>query len=64
MATHSSILAWEIPWREEPGGLHSPWGRRESDTTVSLTHTFTLTFDTVIVILHNKGSSFMREAME
>ena len=21
MATHSSILAWEIPWREEPGGL-------------------------------------------
>ena len=29
-----------------------------------LTHTFTLTFDTIIVILHNKGSSFMREAME
>ena len=26
MATHSSILAWEIPWREELGGLHSPWG--------------------------------------
>ena len=23
MATHSSILAWEIPWMEEPGGLHS-----------------------------------------
>ena len=23
MATHSSILAWEIPWTEEPGGLHS-----------------------------------------
>ena len=21
MATHSSILAWEIPWREEPGGI-------------------------------------------
>ena len=27
MATHSSILAWEIPWTEEPGGLH-PWGHR------------------------------------
>ena len=50
MATHSSILAWRIPWTEEPGGLYSPWGRRESDTTeqVSLhfnstkkaTHTF------------------------
>ena len=23
MATHSSILAWEIPWREEPGSLPS-----------------------------------------
>ena len=23
MATHSSILAWEIPWTEEPGGLYS-----------------------------------------
>jgi len=23
MATHSSILAWEIPWTEEPGGLWS-----------------------------------------
>ena len=23
MATHSSILVWKIPWREEPGGLQS-----------------------------------------
>ena len=23
LATHSGILAWEIPWTEEPGGLHS-----------------------------------------
>ena len=23
MATHSSILAWEMPWTEEPGGLQS-----------------------------------------
>ena len=30
MATHSSILAWEVPWTEEPGGLYSPWGRKES----------------------------------
>ena len=27
IATHSSILAWEIPWTEEPGRLH-PWGCR------------------------------------
>ena len=32
MATHSSILAWEIPWTEEPAG-YSPWGFRESDMT-------------------------------
>ena len=32
VATHSSILAWRIPWTEEPGG-HSPRGRQESDTT-------------------------------
>ena len=32
IATHSSILAWEIPWAEEPGGL-SAWGHKESDTT-------------------------------
>ena len=28
MATHSSILAWRIPWTEEPGGLQSV-GRKE-----------------------------------
>ena len=32
MAIHSSILAWRIPWTEEPGGLPS-MGRTESDTT-------------------------------
>ena len=26
MAPHSSILAWKIPWTEEPGVLYSPWG--------------------------------------
>ena len=26
MATYLSILAWEIPWTEEPNRLHSPWG--------------------------------------
>ena len=32
MATHSSILAWEIPWPEKPGGLQS-MGSQESDRT-------------------------------
>ena len=39
MATHSSILARKIPWTEEPRGLCSPWGSKESDTTEHRTHT-------------------------
>ena len=35
MATHSSILAWRIPWTEEPGGLQSV-GCKELDTTEQL----------------------------
>ena len=27
MATHSSILAWESPWTEEPGGLQFGWSQ-------------------------------------
>ena len=34
MATLSSILAWEISWREEPGG--SPWGCKKSGVTFRL----------------------------
>ena len=37
MATHSSILAWEFPWTEKPGGLQST-GSQESDTTKRLNH--------------------------
>ena len=33
MVTHSSTLAWRIPWTEEPGGLYSPLGCIELDTT-------------------------------
>ena len=39
MATHSSILAWEIPWTET-GRLYSPWHHKES-TTEQLTHILT-----------------------
>ena len=39
MATYTSILAWRIPWTEEPGEL-SPWGRKELDTTKRLTLSF------------------------
>ena len=37
MATHSSILAWKMPWTDKPGG---PWGCKELDTTEHVyTHT-------------------------
>ena len=41
MATHSSTLAWRIPWTEEPGG-YSPQGRKESDTTEANWHAHTV----------------------
>ena len=41
MATHSNILAWRIPWTEEPGGLHTVQGVTESRTQLS---DFTFTF--------------------
>ena len=36
MATHSSNLAWKIPWTQEPGAGYCPWGLKESDTTEPL----------------------------
>ena len=41
MATHSRILAWKIPWTEEPGRLQS-MGSHESDTTEQLHFHFPL----------------------
>ena len=45
METHSSILAWRIPWTEEPGGLHTvhAWCHKELDANEQLTHTQTQT---------------------
>ena len=40
MATQSSILAWRIPWTEEPGC--SPLGRKESDMSELLTLLYTV----------------------
>ena len=45
MATHSTILAWEIPWTEEPGGLKSmesqkSWTQLSNWTTMCVYHNF------------------------
>ena len=42
MANHSSILAWKIPWAEEPGGLQSI-GHKESNMTEVTEHSAVLT---------------------
>ena len=47
MATHSSILAWEIPWTEEAGGRYSLGGSKELSTTEHA--------HTDIVLLHYKS---------
>ena len=41
MATHSSILAWRVPWTEASGGLQS-WGCKESDTTEAISSSIDL----------------------
>ena len=45
MATYSSILAWEIPWTEEPGRLwpmelQKSWTRHSDETTPTTTHLY------------------------
>ena len=64
MATHSRILAWRIPWTEEPGGLQSI-GRKELDMTKATECSTVLRWakylqcgciETVIMVLYNKAS--------
>ena len=62
IATHSSILAWEIPRTEEPGSYsYSPWGHKESDTTERLTHTHTHTHTHTTCL--GKSSAFRKHAI-
>ena len=43
MATHSSMLAWEIPWMEEPGGLQTMESQRVQLDLVTKQQHFRLT---------------------
>ena len=54
MATHSvGILAWRIPWTEEPGMLQS-MGSQESDMTERLsTHTYIIFILSVLILSFN-----------
>ena len=44
MATHSSILAWRIPWTEEPGRLQSMGSQSQTQLKQLSTHTHTHTY--------------------
>ena len=46
MTTHSSILVWEIPWKEEPGGLQSVGSQRVGHDCAHM-HAYTLTLKCV-----------------
>ena len=52
------ILAWRIPWTEEPGGLYSLWGWEESDVTERLNNnTYTHRFSLFTVIRFYKATA-------
>ena len=51
MATHSSILAWEIPWSEEPGGLQSMRSQRVVHDWVSNTFTWLCVLDNFCYVM-------------
>ena len=54
MATHSSILAWSIPWTEKPGGLRSVESKRVEHDRVTNTFTFNFQFKKIIIIKQPK----------
>ena len=56
MATQSSILAWEIPWTEEPGGLQPMRHVQESDMIERLTSSLHLYNDGITDFLNMSRS--------
>ena len=57
MATHSSILAWEIPWREEPDGLQSIGLQRVEHNLVTKRHILYMVYH----ILNSKKTNKQRK---
>ena len=59
MSIHFSIFAWKILWTADPGGLYSPWGRKESDTAEQLSMSLNMPFEEAL----QKTLAVAREAM-
>ena len=62
MATHSSILAWKIPWKEEPGRLQSvgsqSWTRLSDFTLMQVKTLVTISFNLIILKIKKKEKSW------
>ena len=61
MATHSSILAWRIPWTEEPSGLQSLESQRIRHDWVATT--FTLHFIHICIYIHTHTHTHVTESL-
>ena len=65
LATHFSILAWEIPWTEEPGEIQFMGSQKESDTTERLSmHARTAGIDSFIKSNWKATSGFLRDCSD
>ena len=68
MATHASILTWEVPWTEEPGGLQSMGSQRvghnwETERACAHTHTHTHTHTRSCASLYSPSSKWFHDAL-
>ena len=65
-ATHCSILAWKIPWTEEPGRLQSTESQRvvhDSVTSLSFLFLGTLTTKEILISVYLKISELYRQTL-
>ena len=59
IATHSSILVWEIPWAGEPGGLQPiPWSHKELNVTEVIKHTLLVDVHDILLAPPDRLSTF------
>ena len=60
MAAQSSILGWEIPWTEEPGGLQSMWMQKRN-SLVPKQQKHTHIYETNLTLTRAPGKFFLKE---